>query len=196
MRKILLLLLIFTISVLLAGCRGDVGSGVFIGPYGGGSVFFSFSADKNSLTAQDIVRLNEMKNYAVSRGYTVSDYETYDKTGFKAVRHVENIKENDLAGLPDLVIKENPRFITVKKSYPKDEYQLKAIADLTNTNNLIAIGSEYNNPVDSSLRFYFKLNLPVKAKHTNADRIYNDGKTLEWNLNPGKKNLIEADFEL
>jgi len=196
MKKILLYFLIFTLSVLLAGCRGDVGSGVSIGSDGGGGVFFIFSADKNSLTAQELSQIDSMKNLARTNGYIVSDYQTYDKIGFKADKRLDNITENDLTGLPDMILKDGSKFITVKKSSPKDEYQLKAIADLTNTNNMINIASGYNNPVNSCLRFNFKLNLPVKVKYTNAERIYNNGKTLEWYLDPCKKNLIEANFEM
>jgi len=195
MKRILLYFLIFMISALLAGCRGDVGSGAYIGPYGGADVFFIFSADKSSLTAQDITQINSIKNLAKNNGYLVSDYKVYDKTGFKAVKHIDNIKENDLTGLPDMIIKDGSKFITIKKS-SKDEYKLKVIADLTNMNQLIASASEYDNLINSSLTFHFKLDLPVKAKYSNAERIYNNGKTLEWNLHTGQKNLIEADFEM
>lgn len=208
MRRFLVCLMILLMPV-LTSCHADVGVGIGVGsgwwgsgwgsgwdPYGGISVFFTSDVDRATLTPEEIVLINNMTNDARNNGYTVTSTNTPEKISFRAEKYIANIAQNDIDGLPSFINKDGPRFITIKNEPSKYSCNIRAIVDLTDINNDKAINlSDNSKPVRES-KINFKMDLPCSATHTNAERKLNNGKCLEWSLNPGKKNLINVDFEI
>lgn len=196
MRKFLSLFLMLT-AIMVTGCGPNIGTGVFFGPswgtgFGGGAdILFFSSTDKSNMTPQDLQTMSNIKETMRSSGYTVTDNDTPSMTGFKASKHIDNIAQNDVDGLPNFVQKDGTRFVTVENDGTKNNYKIRAVVDLSDINNT---GSA-NNVLDAQ-GITFMMNFPVKVKRSNAKRVLNNGKSLEWTLIPGKKNFIKADFEV
>lgn len=195
MRKFLSLFLLIT-AILTTGCGPNIGAGVYFGPswgtgFGADILFFS-SVDKSNMTLHDEQMMSSVKETMRSNGYTVIDSDTPGMTGFKASKHIDNIIKNDVDGLPDFIKKNGSRFVTVNKDGAKNNYRIRAVVDLSGINNTGITA----NAADSSQRITFMMNFPVKAKNSNAKRVLNNGKSLEWALIPGEKNIIKADFEV
>jgi|GEM_PF-2862741 len=194
MKKVLFYILIICMPV-LSGCNANIGTGFFVGSgRDGGSVIYFFpSVDKSTLTSKDIELINNIKVSARNNGYTVVDANTPDTIGFKATKHIDDISNNDIDGLPDFVVKNAPKFVMVRKGTSKDYYRIKAVVDLTGMNNTEITGTRTYSP---SSRINFRMDLPGQITYTNATEKLNNGQSLEWKLIPGEKNLIEANFEI
>jgi hypothetical protein len=202
MKKIIIFLTILIIP-LLSGCDVGVGTGIGFGgdgwwggpgwggPFGGVTLFFTSNVDRSTLTPQDIVLINNVKNSARNNGYSVTDTSTADTVSFRATKHIDNVAQNDVDGLPDFVQKDGARFITVNNGSSADSYNIRAKVDLTNPNMLTLAKSTSN-----SSKITYRMDLPCQVKYTNAQRKLNNGKTLEWDLVPGKQNLIVANFDV
>jgi hypothetical protein len=208
MKKFLIFLIIAIIPI-LSGC--DVSTGVGIGfgggwwgpgwgsgwgPFGGVNFFFTSDVKRSTLTPQDIVLVNNVVNNARNNGYVVTDTSTDDTISFRAVKHIDNVAKTDINGLPDFVHKDGARFITVSSSPTKDSYKIRAIVDLTNPNVMTLAKSMSNSNSMSSSKITCRMDFPCQVKSANAQRQLNNGKTLEWNLVPGKQNLIAVDFDV
>lgn len=205
MKKLIIFLLFIVSTIILSGCDTNVGVGVGFGgggwwgggaPFGGITLFFTSDVKRSTLIPQDIVLINNVKNNARNNGYIVTDTSTTDTIGFKAVKHIDNIAKNDINGLPDFIRKDGARYITVKNGSTKDYYKMRAIVDLTNQNVITLAKSMDNSNSSSNSKITYRMDLPCQVSYTNAQRKLNNGKTLEWNLVPGKQNLIVANFNV
>lgn len=123
------------------------------------------------------------------KGLVVEEFQDEKYTGYKITGKVDNI--DNLIGTAD--------------------FNLDDIADINNKKIFIKDGSIYNgkiivgDPIDSgedttstsgiNLIYNFTLNLPNKAKSSNATKVSEDGKTLTWDLSTGNISTIEFAFE-
>jgi len=123
-------------------------------------------------------------------GYTVINYTESNMVGFKAIKHIKNVKDFSFAGIMNFMSKS--KNLTFQKGLFTKKYLFNSNIDLSSMKTS-GENSEITNAMISRIKLKFLLTLPVKPKTTNASNITDNGKTMEWLLIPGKDNKIQVE---
>jgi len=154
--------------------------------------------------------LKELRGDMAQSGYTVVDYTEGSMVGVKAVKHFKDISSavNALGDPAKNADKNNKatlgsigdigKALKVEKSFFSTKYTLNADIDLAASPSSTGAQPSAGDPfaslgeglAQSVFDMSFALTLPVKPASTNASRVSDNGKTLEWPINvTGKTNL-------
>lgn len=138
--------------------------------------------------------IQEAKSKAEKEGYAVTNYTEDDMVGFKATKHLKNIKDFSLKSLigdaGQAAIQKDA--LTVKKGLFMDIYKLNSNIDLSSMKQTGEY-AEMTNMMLAKVKLQFTLTLPVKPKTSNAGNITDNGKTLEWKLIAGQNNELNVE---
>lgn len=180
-----LIIILIVMLITLTGCA-EINYEVKINKDGSGEISYIYGVSKELLnkinvTADEVVE--EMKKQAKESEYEVEAYEDENIAGFKANKHIEDLAKDfslQEAFGEEYVKDTADNGIKIEKSFFVTKYSQKAEMDLT---------AAQNNTQEITMTY--KVNLPIKAKTNNASEIFNNGKTLKWNLKAGETNKIE-----
>jgi hypothetical protein len=92
------------------------------------------------------------------------------------------------------------RAIAIHRSLFVTTYKIDTAVDLSDANGSSsepgsAVGQQMGSAMaNSMLDLSFALTLPVKPRSSNAPKVRDGGKTLEWPLEVGKRNEIKAEI--
>ncbi|MHB0936909.1 MAG: LppM family (lipo)protein [Armatimonadota bacterium] len=155
--------------------------------------------------------LQELRDDMQKAGYTVERYSEGKMVGIKAMQHFKDIPSavkaledpaknvDDESGETALgSIGDIGKAIKVEKSFFKTKYSLNADLDLSSSDDRPA---DPNDPfsqfgeglAQSVFDVSFALTLPVKPESSNAPRVSDQGRTLEWPINISGKTNLAAD---
>jgi hypothetical protein len=139
----------------------------------------------------------EFRKSAETRGFTVQNFHNTKMTGVVATKHV-----NSLGGIPNFnslngraVGQQGNGFAVTKKFFTTD-YRLNTDIDLSNMANssqeqLQELGNAILGSSNNMITLQLMLTLPFKAESNNASKVLDNGRTLVWNLIPGRTNPIQ-----
>jgi len=193
MKKLLLFLLLSLVSIIVVGCM-EMHSELTINKDRSADYTHIILVDPDVIPYLDENFLAETKNDYQEHGYQVSDYQEHDMIGFKASMHLNDIDNETIILTDENEKPQNYDLIVVKKGFLKNSYHIRSIYDYSDMKDLK--DDPYVDMIFDAISFTFTLNLPTKAKNANTGNITNNGQTLEWDLFPGERNVVEADFEL
>lgn len=147
----------------------------------------------------------DMTQSAQNEGYTVSNITEDDKTGIKAVKHIDNLEKALAQGDPfgeisaQFPIKPG-KDLKIKKTFFKTEYTLNTDIDLTSITPENEGSNDWSNSITESMvqsmRFRFILGLPKESNTNNASSNEDNKKLLIWDLIPGQHNAVKADLSI
>lgn len=144
--------------------------------------------------------LAKWKKEAEIEGYKVEDYQEGSTVGVKAFKHCKSIKElqqllssSKVTGLGEN--KSETVNFRIEPGFLEDTYHFEALVDLTQMKmNDGELG--LNLAILARINFKYILTLPVKPVSSNAGTVSDDGRTLEWIVVPGQKNIIRAEARI
>ncbi|SDN81938.1 LppM family (lipo)protein [Halobacillus aidingensis] len=137
--------------------------------------------------------MNSVSGELESKGYEVEFYEENGFTGFRAKKEFEDVQELELlpvsGGMTEAgvapAIGNIPVEMTTEGGLFTTTYKVEAALDLSNSG---VIGGMQSLVADQ-LDFTFTLDLPLKPKSHNADRV--DGDELQWDIRTaGETNVM------
>ena len=201
-KKVLLAVLMFAMLIALTGCA-NVNMEVIINSDGSADISYIMGYDQNFLKSMSITK-EELKSDdsfdasmedARAEGYTVKAYEDADTYGFKASKHVDNIAEfsmEDVTG-SEAEMASNDE-IVYEKSLLKTTISQNAIMDLSAfATNDDSDAAAMTNMILGQMNMTYKIVLPFSVSQSNATKVSEDGRTLEWELNVGQVNEIKFE---
>lgn len=184
MKKTIALIMALLLSLItLTGCV-SIDYEVKVNKDGSGDISYIYAFSKETLnsfqmSAEDMVA--SMKEQAEESEYTVEAYEDDEVSGFIAKKHIEDLSTQmsmQEAFGEEYVKDKEGNGINIKKGMFTTEYSQNAQIDLTGLSEL-----------GNSVKMTYKVNLPAKAKTSNATEV--NGKKLTWSLKAGEVNKIE-----
>ncbi|RDY71398.1 DUF3153 domain-containing protein [Halobacillus trueperi] len=137
--------------------------------------------------------MNSVSGELESKGYEVEFYEENGFTGFRAKKEFEDVQEMEIlpvsGGMTEAgvapAIGNIPVEMTTEGGLFTTTYKVEAALDLSNSG---VIGGMQSLVADQ-LDFTFTLDLPLKPKSHNADRV--DGDKLQWDIRTaGETNVM------
>ena len=157
--------------------------------------------------------LQELRDGMQQEGYTVDKYSEGKMTGVRAVKHFKDIdsavkalgdpskntKADDETGKSALGSLGNiGNAMKVEKSFFTTKYTLNADLDLSSPADKATKAddpfADFGESMAQSLfDLSFALTLPVKPGSSNAPRVSDEGRTLEWPINIGGKTNLAAE---
>lgn len=184
-KTIALIILLIAILVSLTGCA-EINYEVEVNKDGSGEVSYIYGISKEVLenlnvTAEDVV--SSMKEQAEDSSYKVETYEDENIAGFKANKHIADLNNEfslQEAFGEEYVKDTKENGIKIEESLFFTKYSQNAQLDLT------TLGEE-----EQGIKMTYQVKLPAKAKTNNASEVFDNGKTLKWNLTGGEINKIE-----
>lgn len=199
--KTSLILVIFALAVtLMTGCiQFEIGLDVNEDLSGMVQVVLAVNP---LLAGKDQFNLAEIKVQAESNGYQAETYEEAGRIGYKFSKKVKHIKELVSENDKGMTLQgffaegaDSDKLLKVKKGLLKDVYTIKTMVDLREI--VDETGEMWDlNDLTPYLHFKFKVNLPVSVESTNAVKIENEGKSMEWQLIPGQENEIYLQMSM
>lgn len=184
MKKTIALIMALLLSLItLTGCV-SIDYEVKVNKDGSGDISYIYAFSKETLnsfqmSAEDMVA--SMKEQAEESEYTVEAYEDDEVSGFIAKKHIEDLSTQmsmQEAFGEEYVKDKEGNGINIKKGMFTTEYSQNAQIDLTGISEL-----------GNSVKMTYKVNLPTKAKTSNATET--DSKELTWSLKAGEVNEIK-----
>ena len=164
-----------------------------------------------SESTDDAVNPEDYK-WLTDKGYSVAKYESKEKddSGKEVVYNGVKLSKK-FASIDDMA-KADESEVNFYKLFGNGEDEEKAKAEFDDSkilnkngnvykaNLLFDLSSEDNGGMDissiaSSFDLGYSITLPAKAKSHNATSVSEDGKTLTWKFEYGKKNKVEYEFE-
>lgn len=125
------------------------------------------------------------------KGLKVEEFQDEKYTGYKLTGKIDNI--DNLIGTPDFNLDEIAQ-INDKKIFVKEGSVYKGKIEVGDPTDMEG-ETDSTTSTGINLIYNFTLNLPNKAKSSNATTVSEDGKTLTWNLSSGNISTIEFEFE-
>lgn len=205
-RRAVALTCLMAVVVLLAGCM-EVVSHVAINRDGSVDLESSLAVDKDLLAMAQASDpkdpFEELRQQLQRDGFEVLDYDEGGFTGIKARKHLADPTEVDkvfpAASEKASDVPQNANF-SVQKGFFRTTYNFAGDIDLTMPNveqetqaedEFAKFGSALSRAFLSQLNMRFLVTLPAKPEYHNATRVSNGGRTLEWELRPGKRHHLE-----
>ncbi len=194
--RILILVLLLTFAIKTGGCM-ESRMHLTVEKDGSGIIDITVEAEKAIIErAESLAEINleGLGETLEQEGFELETYETNNKSGFKATRHVESLEDFYLEEeTKDPEVIESEIDFHEKEGFLFDTHHFQAEVDpgkitgeLMEERGLLSFLAP---------DFSFALTLPVEPEEHNADHISEDGKTLEWEIDPYKKNLIKASIK-
>jgi hypothetical protein len=204
LRVPLVVLIAFLSMSLLSGCI-KMRTHITFNRNGSADVEFVLAANKLAMEmgkentkGQD--PLIELRRNFESEGFTVTDYVEGELKGIQAVKHVKDNKEivdafsafsknaASTGSTKDTMFSPLASGLEVKKSFFSTQYKLNCTLEpvLPETekgksgNEFDQLGAQM---AKSMIDFSFAVTLPVKPKTSNAPKVSDAGRTLEWPIN-------------
>ncbi len=197
MKRFILWPVLFLIPVLfLSGCfSGEIH--IKINHNGTADIEYKMGFDESILALTGNKPLVDWKKDAVNEGYVVKDFQEGSIIGVKAFKHCKNLKELQQLLADSKVTgigtnKAETVDFRIEPGFLTDTYHFEALVDLTEI-RMDEGGPGLNAAVLSRINFKYILTLPVKPVISNAGTVSDDGKTLEWIVVPGQKNIMKAE---
>ncbi|NLG83454.1 MAG: hypothetical protein GX493_02350 [Firmicutes bacterium] len=147
----------------------------------------------------------ELRQQLQEEGFEVTDYDEGDFTGIKAHKHFA--KPAEAVKLFPARLEKGPNVaekagFSGQKHFFRTTYRFAGDIDLTipesaeetqeeGEDESAAIGSALGRAFLNQMRIRLLVTLPVKPERHNADKVADNGRTLEWELRPGKKYHLE-----
>ncbi|GEN53207.1 LppM family (lipo)protein [Halobacillus faecis] len=128
-----------------------------------------------------------------SKGYDVEPYEKNDFIGFRAKKSFDDVQEMEIlpvsGGMTEIgvapAIGNVPVEMTTEGGIFTTTYRVEAALDLSNSGVIGGMQSLVADQMDLT----FTLDLPIKPKSHNADRV--DGNVLQWDIRAaGETNMM------
>lgn len=206
MRRAVVFACLMAVAVFLAGCM-EVISHVVINKDGSVDVESSLAVDKDLLAMAQAGDpkdpFEELRQQLRRDGFEVLDYDEGDLTGIKARKHFADPTEVDkvfpASSEKASDVPQSANF-SVQKGFFRTTYNFAGDIDLTMPNveqeaqaedEFAKLGSALSRAFLSQLNMRFLVTLPAKPEYHNATRVSNGGRTLEWELRPGKRYHLE-----
>ena len=213
-KTLVILVVAFLFMLMLAGCI-EMRSHVTFNMDGSADVEFVFALDQALIDSKkksgDISDpFAEMRKALQSEGFTVTDYSENKFMGLRAVKHVEDANEvglalnaldgeiNSTGEAENLLFSQVAGGLTIDKSWFYAKYNLDCTID-TKIPNLEGNNSqdEWGNLEGAMARnmfdFSFAVTFPIKPKTSNAPKVSDEGRTLEWPIDMDSKNHLTAE---
>ena len=211
-RRMFVLVCLVALALSTAGCM-EVVTHVTINKDGSIDLENSLAVDKDLLAmmqAGDSEEdpFEELRRELQSEGFEVSDYREGDLTGIKARKHLAKL-EKDVeifpANLENTANVSEKTAFSVQKRFFRTIYSFAGNIDLTmpdleqepqgegegEEDEFAELGSALGRAFLNQIRIRFLITLPVKPERHNADKVADGGRTLEWELRPGKRYHLE-----
>lgn len=131
----------------------------------------------------------ELRTGLINDGYRVEEYITGNSEGIRAYKTSPPLDDDDLSFDNELFPMEG-KGITVEKGFFSNTYDIDIsfqIEDMT------VMEKEMISLISPDINFVFTL--PVKPQAHNAHMVSADGRTMEWVIDPGRKNSIQVSFK-
>lgn len=201
MRRIVYFLVIAILAIFLTGCAEGIFH-VTINNDGSADIKYRVGADSmvlGLLSGEESNPIDEMRQSAVSEGFSVTNYRENNMTGIIAIKRVTTLKDLpdfgqfQTAGMPLTgdTAGDNMTF-TVDEGFFQNVYSFNTSIDLSDMKAMpdedpFGLSSAMLGQID--LRFI--LTLPFKPESHNAPTVRDDGRTMEWQLIPGSDNIFD-----
>ncbi|SMO86796.1 DUF3153 domain-containing protein [Melghirimyces algeriensis] len=211
--KVIGLILIFMMTIVLSGC---VNADYHVKVNMDGSGVYEMKILTNKLVLEE---LKDLKKSLQDDGYKIKTITEDGKTGWIAKKEVANVideppgkrMQDHLSTLiqPKPVASTDP-ITGVGLGTPLFLSDLNSEQVKVNT-GLLFIRANVDMEADLSdvssdnpmaeafmdqVKLRFLLTLPIEPDSHNADHVSDDGKTLTWNMEPGKKNPIQLSIKI
>ncbi len=195
MKKLWLIALVITSLVFFSGCA-DIRTHLTVNANG--------SADLEQRVAlpQSIAGmmngLGRLEEQFKEQGYDVKVFDEGQTVGVVATKHFKEVadvlKEKSVNNIKLFRRGAGHRpSLRMKRDFFTTQYQFDGVADLTGMKSAGAdADAALANSIMGSMKFKFVLTLPVKPDKHNAVTVSPDGKTLEWQLIPGRTNPVQV----
>jgi hypothetical protein len=198
MKRTVYFLVIAILTIFLAGCA----KGIFhitINNDGSADIKYRVGVDSmvlGLLSGEGNNPIDEMRQDAVSEGFTVANYKENDMIGIIATKRVAKLEylpdfaQFQTANVTEDTADDNMK-LNVDKGFFQNVYNLNANIDLSDMEVMpdedpLGLSSAMLGQID--LRFV--LTLPFKPESHNASTVRDDGRTIEWQLIPGSDNTL------
>ena len=139
----------------------------------------------------------DLEEEAVKEGYSIEKISNDEIFGFKATKHIDKLEAYSMSGTFGEYVEEADTF-SVTKGFFKNKYSLTTKIDLTEMSAMTEDSADdsaaYANMFINQMKMNYKVNLPEKVTSSNATAVLEDGKTLNWELKPGKVNEIQFEY--
>ena len=184
-KTIALIIVLIGMLIALTGCA-EINYQVEVNKDGSGEISYIYGISKDVLSKLNVSAdefVSSMKEQAEESSYTVETYEDENIAGFKAKKHIEDLNKDfslqEAFGEEYVKDTEN-NGIKVEKGLFVTKYSQNAELDLTTLSE-----------DEQGITMTYQVKLPAKAKINNASEVFDNGKTLKWNLKGGEINKIE-----
>ncbi|MBS3902091.1 MAG: DUF3153 domain-containing protein [Dethiobacter sp.] len=201
MRRVVCFLVIAILAIFLTGCA----EGIFhitINNDGSADIKYRVGVQNmvlGLLGGGENNPIDEIRQSAVSEGFSVTNYRENNMTGIIATKHVATL--NDLTDFGQFQIASvsfaedeagGSMAFTVDKGFFQNIYSLNTNIDLS---DMRAMPDEdpfgLSSAVLGQIDLRFIMTLPFKPESHNAPTIRDDGRTMEWQLVPGSDNALD-----
>ncbi|MHB1454957.1 MAG: LppM family (lipo)protein [Saccharofermentanales bacterium] len=150
--------------------------------------------------------IEDIKATAEEAGFTATPQKEGDMSGYKFTRHVKNVNELSAESESSIDIENlfggtgsDMAIFNIEKGLLKDTYTINLDMNLESLSMPSGEDDEFTDSLIRSMMaqmdFKFRTTLPIKTISNNASTVSPDGKTLEWQLIPGKNNTINMVFK-
>ncbi|MHB8964331.1 MAG: hypothetical protein ACYC5K_14400, partial [Saccharofermentanales bacterium] len=150
--------------------------------------------------------IEDIKATAEEAGFTATAQKEGDMSGYKFTKHVEDVNELSTESESSIDIENlfggtnsDMEIFKIEKGLLKDTYTINLDMNLESLSMPASEDDEFTNSLIRSMMaqmdFKFRTTLTIKTISNNASTVSPDGKTLEWQLIPGKKNTINMVFK-
>ncbi|WLR48608.1 transmembrane domain-containing protein [Halobacillus litoralis] len=185
---------IFMVTILTACVEGDLK--LKINKDGSGEHTITAGVEDDTLSrfgnrAENT--MNSVSEELESKGYEVESYHKSGFTGFRAKKNFEDVQEMEIlpvsSGMTEAgvapAIGNVPVEMTTEGGIFTTTYKVEAELDLSNSGVIGGMQSLVADQLDLT----FTLDLPIKPKSHNADRV--DGDVLQWDIRAaGETNMM------
>lgn len=156
-----------------------------------------------------------------NNNYEIKTIQENGSIGFVATKYVQNIAQQPLGSelgnnislsslllnqmaanndLPSLLAASSStnfrNMLQIKPTFFTTTFLFHTNANLDKLANQSNPFAAYTQSLLKQLKMRFLLTLPIKPSESNADQVSADGKTLTWNMKPGKNNPIRVGVKL
>ncbi|MGR9048135.1 EGFR-like transmembrane domain-containing protein [Halobacillus faecis] len=185
---------IFMVTILTACVEGDLK--LKINKDGSGEHTITAGVEDETLSRfgnQVGNTMNSVSEELESKGYEVESYQKSGFTGFRAKKNFEDVQEMEIlpvsSGMTEAgvapAIGNVPVEMTTEGGIFTTTYKVEAELDLSNSGVIGGMQSLVADQLDLT----FTLDLPIKPKSHNADRV--DGDVLQWDIRAaGETNMM------
>lgn len=131
--------------------------------------------------------LDGAKEEAKKDGYTLKDYKNGSKVGFTAVKNMTAAETQEFF-TKQMKAEQGEQALVMKKGLFFNTYKLNLKADPS--------GGQGGEMASSYMDVKFLLTTPGKATKHNAQKVSDDGRTLEWDMMKAASTGMQAELQV